>query len=234
MKSNETITLEVQARVPGKHNNQVVRSNAAVPGNIYGPKMKNISLSTPERGIQKYISHTFDNTIFTLKSSESTLNGLQVIMKHKEIHPVTRRLTHIDFYALDLTKTIKVKIELRFVGKARGIADGGLFQPIAREIEIECLPNAIPDYFEVDISDLGVHDSAHASDIKLPEGMKLISDAGLTLATVTIIKEEEATPQAAAAAGAATPAAEPEVIAKGKKDKEGEGAAAPAAGGAKK
>jgi large subunit ribosomal protein L25 len=225
MKTNESITLEVQTRLTGKHNNQVTRQNLFVPGVLYGPKVKNVSFATPARGIQKFISHTFDNTIFTLKSSETNLDGVQVLMKHKEIHPITRKLTHVDFYALDLTKAVKVKIELRFTGKARGITDGGMFQPIAREVEVECLPNAIPQFFEVDVSDLGVHESAHASDIKLPDGVKLVSETSLTLATVTIIKEEEAAPVAAAA-----PSAEPEVIAKGKKDKEGEaGAAAPAA-----
>lgn len=218
--ATEKITIEVQARSPSKSANTQARAKGLVPAVIYGPKIKNMNILAEERILKKYVGHHFDNTIFTLKSSDTEADGLQVLMKHKEINPVRRNLTHVDFFALDLTQTVIVSIELRFVGKARGIADGGLFQPIARDVEVECLPNKIPEFFEVDISDLGVHDSIHASDLKLPEGVELMAEPGVALCTVTIVKEEEASPVAAAAATAA----EPEVIGKGKKE-EGEAAA---------
>jgi len=226
--SKQSFELEVMPRASGKQSARAARSTGMVPGVIYGPKLKNMNFQTSERVVQKYVSHAYDNTIFVLKSSDKDLNGVSILMKHKDIHPLTRRLRHVDFYALDLTKTIQVSVELKFVGKARGIADGGFFQPIERTLEIECLPNQIPESLEVDISDLGVHESLHANSVKLPEGVKLLTDEGVTLCTVTIIKEEEAAPVAAAA----TPA-EPEVIGKGKKEEGAEGAAAaPAAGAA--
>jgi large subunit ribosomal protein L25 len=234
--SKQGFEIDVASRPAGKTSARAARKVFNVPGVIYGPKMKNMPIQAPERILRKYISHAFDNTIFKIKSEDKDLNGVSILMKHKDVHPITRRLTHVDFYALDLTKTIKVSIELKFTGKPRGIADGGFFQPIERTIEIECLPNAIPESFEVDTTDLGVHESLHADKVKLPDGVKLVTDPGVTLCTVTIIKEEEVV-----VAPAATALAEPEVIAKGK-EKEGEAgaaaadgkAAAPAAGGDKK
>jgi large subunit ribosomal protein L25 len=218
------LVLDVQPREFGKASARKARSLNMVPAVVYGPKVKNMVLQTPEKAIRKFISHQYDNSIFTFKSTDSKLNDVAVLMKHKEIHPLTRRLTHVDFYALDLTKTIRVSIELRFNGKPRGIADGGFFQPIERNIEVECLPNKIPSHFDLDVSDLGVHESLHASNVALPEGVKLITEGEVTLCTVTIIKEEEVVVAPVAAA-------EPEVIGKGKKE-EGEGAAAAAPGAA--
>lgn len=229
MKQNEKIEIPAETRLTGKHNNRVLRRDKKVPGVVYGPKIGNIPFVTEEKVINRYLGQAHDNTIFTLTSSDSKLNKVAVMYKGKDIHPLTRKLTHVDFYALDMTKTIRVHVELRFVGKAKGLADGGHQQAIARDIEVECLPTAIPEFFEVDTSDLGVHESLHASDVKLPDGVKLITDSTVTLVTVTIIKEEEiVTPVAGAVA------AEPEVIGKGKKEEGEEGAAAPAAGGDKK
>ncbi|HEX4925126.1 MAG TPA: 50S ribosomal protein L25 [Bdellovibrionales bacterium] len=230
MKNTQNIEIPVAPRGTGKHAARTLRKENRVPGVVYGPKIGNITFETEERIIKRYLGHGFDNTIFTLTSSDSKLNKVAVMFKGKDIHPLTRRLTHVDFYALDLTKTIRVNVELRFTGKAKGLADGGHLQAIARDVEVECLPTAIPEFFELDVSDLGVHESLHASDVKLPDGVKLITDPTVTLVTVTIIKEEDLTTTPAAAATAA----EPEVIGKGKKEEGAEGAAAaPAADGKK-
>ncbi len=223
---SKEFSIEVQSRTTGKRHSRRARTQELIPAVVYGPKLKNMVLLAPERVVRRFTSSQFDNTIFTLKSADKAMNDVAVLMKHKDIHPVTRRLTHIDFYALDLTKTLKVSVELKFTGKPRGIADGGFFQPIERNIEVECLPNQIPTFIEADTSDLGVHESLHVSNLKLPDGVKVISDPGLTLCTVTIIAEE-----AAPVVAAATAAVEPEVIGKGKKE-EGEGAAAAPAAGA--
>jgi len=228
MKTNQNIEIPVKNRGTGKHHSRTLRTENLVPGVVYGPKIGNITFSTEERIIKRYLGHQYDNAIFTLTSEEAKLDKVAVMFKSKDINPRTRRLTHVDFYALDMSKTVRVHVELRFTGKARGLADGGLLQAIARDVEVECFPTKIPEFFEMDVSDLGVHESLHASDLKLPADVKLITDPGVTLVTVTIIAEEVI---AAPVAGAV--AAEPEVIGKGKKE-EGEaaaGGAAPAAGG---
>jgi large subunit ribosomal protein L25 len=225
----QNIEIPVRTRGTGKHNSRQLRMQKQVVGVVYGPKVGNIPFVTDEKVINRYKGHAYENAIFTLTSDEAKLNKVAVMFKSKDVNPITRALTHVDFYALDLTKTIRVNVELRFNGKARGLADGGMLQAIAREVEVEVLPNAIPEYFDIDVSNLGVHESLHASDVQIPEGAKLITDPNVTIVTVTIIKEEEIV-----APVAGTAAAEPEVIAKGKEKEGAEGAAPAASGDAKK
>jgi large subunit ribosomal protein L25 len=94
---------------------------------------------------------------------------------------------------------------LHFVGKAVGVVAGGILQPIQREIEVECLPTEIPEFIEVDVSALGIHEAIHVSDLKPPEGVTLVADPSQTLVTVLPPTVEEAKP-AAEAVEAAVPA----------------------------
>jgi large subunit ribosomal protein L25 len=149
---------------------------------------------------------------------------------------MTRLPLHVDFYEIDLTKPVEINVPLHFVGKAKGLSEGGIVSPVVREIGVSCLPTAIPEFIEVDVSALGVGDSLHLDDITLPSGIEKLSTDNFTVVTCTFIKEEVAAP----AADPAAPVAEPEVMAKGKKDEEGKPVAAaakaadPAKGGDKK
>jgi large subunit ribosomal protein L25 len=119
---------------------------------------------------------------------------------------VSGRALHADFYEVDLTERLTVAVTIHFVGKPVGVVNGGILQPILREIEIECLPTEIPDFFEVDVTALDIHDAVHASDLSLPEGVALVGDPTRTIVTV-LPPSIEAKPGEVAAEGAA-PAAE--------------------------
>lgn len=200
--------LTVEPRGNGKHNNRALRKSMKVPAVIYGA-VANVNVSLAENDVIKYNSRKFDNALFTLKSSIKDANGKVVLFKSVDIHPLTRRPVHADLYALDLTKTVRVSIEIKTEGKPAGISDGGLLSIVNRQVEIEVLPTDIPENLTVDVSHLGVGESVHVSDLKLPAGVKMISSPDLTLAVVTTIEEEAVaapTEAAAPAAGAATPA----------------------------
>ncbi len=134
-------------------------------------------------------------------------------MKEVNVHPLNRRPLHVDFFAVDLTKAIRLSVETRLEGKPVGLAEGGLLNHVNHKIEIECLPTAIPEFILVDVSQLGVGDAIHVSDLKMPEGVKAISGGELTIAVVNQAEEELAAVPAAtaatpdAAAAGATPAA---------------------------
>ena len=129
-----------------------------------------------------------------------------------------------------MSKTVRVSIEISIEGKAIGLAEGGLLNVVTRQVEIECLPTAIPESIKVDVSNLGLGDSIHASDLTIPDGVKLISRPELTIAAV-VIQEEEAVATPVVAAAAATPAAgaPAAAAAAGAKPAAGAKAAAPAA-----
>jgi large subunit ribosomal protein L25 len=200
----QRIELEVSTRQPGRAGARGLRVNKQVPGVIYGA-IENVNVSVHVNDILKYNSRAYENALLNLKSSDSKLNGKVALIKSVTVHPLTRRPEHVDFFALDLNKTVRVSVEIRVEGKAIGISEGGLLNIVARQVEIECLPTAIPEALVVDVTNLGVGDSIHASELTIPAGVKLISRPELTIAAV--VEQEEEVVATPAAAAAATPAA---------------------------
>jgi large subunit ribosomal protein L25 len=215
------IELSVEPRETGKGNSRTLRTEKKVPAIVYGA-IENVNLQVSEKEIVKYNVRAYENALFTLKSSNKTADGKVVLMRQVDVHPLNRRPLHVDFFALDLTKTVRVSVEIKLEGKPIGISEGGLLNVVNRSVEIEVLPTDIPESITADISHLGLGDALHVSDLKMPENLRVISAPELTIAVVNVQEEEVvATPAADAAApvaGAAAPAA---------------GAAAPAAAGAK-
>jgi large subunit ribosomal protein L25 len=215
MSANQNLTITAVPRTPGKGTSRGLRSDRMVPAIVYGPKTENHSFSVPEIDAVRYSRHGFENTIFTLQSDDSKLNGMKVLTKDIDVHPVSRRPIHMDFFAPDMTQVVRVEVEIRLTGKAAGTQEGGLVSQVRRQVEIECLPLEIPEYFELDVTNLQLDESMHISDIQFPQGVKVISGMGETVASCAIVEEQSTTPEAeaapaegAAAATAAAPAAD--------------------------
>lgn len=214
--------LNIEPRTTGKHFSRALRRDRKIPAVVYGSSTEPKSVYIDESSVVRYNVRAYENALFNLKSSDAKLGGVVALIKEVIVHPVTRRPQHVDLFALDLKKAVRISIEVKLEGKPVGIADGGLLNVVNRQIEIECLPTEIPENIVVDISGLGVGDALHVSDLKIPAGVKVISAPELTIAVVNLFVEEvvaapTADAAAAPAAGAAAPAA---------------GAAAPAAGAA--
>src|SRR5690606_9506691 len=119
-----------------------------------------------------------------------------------------RRPVHMDFFAPDMTQTVRVNVEVRITGKARGIGDGGLVTIVRRDVEIECLRLEIPSHFDLDVTNLDLNASMHVSDIQFPENVKVITGMEETIVTCAEVKEEvAAAPTVDAAAAPAEGAA---------------------------
>jgi len=222
------IELTVEPRETGKHNSRALRTSKKVPAIIYGAA-ENACVYIEEKEVVRYNTRAYENALFNLKSSDKRAQGKVVLMKSVDVHPLTRRPQHVDLFALDLTKTVRVFVEIRTEGKPIGLSEGGLLNIVNRQLEVECLPTEIPDALTVDVSNLGINMAIHASDLTLPKGVKMISAPELTIAVVNLAEEESTTPAAATDAAAAAPAAGAAAApAAGAK-----AAAAPAAAGAK-
>lgn len=202
--ARETIEIPVTARETGKHNSRTSRVAGKIPCVIYGPKTEPINVLADEITIRKYSGRRYESTIFVMKSDNKAVGSLQVIMRDVQVHPMTRRPVHVDFYAPDMTKPVRVSVELRLEGKAQGLTEGGMLEHMLREIEIEALPTAIPEFLTADVTNLGLGDALHVSDLVATAGYKIMSLPTLTIATVAVPREEEA---AAPVAAAAAPAA---------------------------
>ena len=155
------------------------------------------------------------------------------IVKDWLVDPITGRLLHVDLLRIAMDVRMRVKIPVHTFGDPTGVkVQGGVFEVVEREVEIECLPGDIPAEFRADVSGLALNQALRAGEIPMDaEKIKLITDKDRVIAHVVTLKVEEEKPAEAAAEGA-TPA-EPEVIKKGKKEEEGEEGAEPAKGGEK-
>jgi large subunit ribosomal protein L25 len=227
----EMIEITVEHRAArGKGNARRLRRGGLVPAIFYGPKRNTVAIGVQAEEFEKKLTHLEGaHLIRLLNTSDADLNDKAVLLREVQRHPVTGDILHADFLEVDLTERLTVSVPLRFVGKAEGVVAGGILQPILREIEVECLPTEIPDFIEVDVSALGIHEAIHLSDLTLPEGVTAISDAGQTLVTVVPPTVEEAKPAAEAAEAApvegapaeaapgAAPAEAPPAEAKGRK-----------------
>ncbi len=217
----QRIELTVEKREAGRANARSLRVNKMVPGVIYGAT-ENVTVQLHVNDVLKYNSRAYENALLNIKSPDAKLNGKVALFKEVVVHPLSRRPEHVDLFALDLTKMVRVSIEVRVEGKAIGIAEGGLLNIVSRQVEIECLPTEIPDFIVVDVTNLGVGDSLHVSDMTIPAGIKMISRPETTIAAVVIQEEEVVAAPVVDAAAAAAPAAGA---------KAAPGAAAPAAAG---
>jgi large subunit ribosomal protein L25 len=121
------------------------------------------------------------NTLIELSVDGATRT---VLVKELQRDPVRGRPLHTDFYLVELDQTVEVSVPLHLVGKAPGVELGGILDHPLREIELECLPRAIPESVDVDVSALEVGDSIHVRDLELPEGVSVQTDANLAVASV--------------------------------------------------
>ncbi len=194
----------------GKQNKQL-RKSKQIPAIVYGPKQKNLAFALDKKLADKFYKKEYDNKIFTLQSKDKNLNGLKVIRKDISIHKINRFPIHMDFLSLDMKAVIRVNVEIIFKGTPKGVKEeGGVFNTVLRNVEIECLPDKIPPSLELDVSSLGLNENFHVSDLKLSKDLKLITKPTRTLCTVASIEEEvevkpEVTEGATAEASTETP-----------------------------
>ncbi len=221
----ETIEIQVEPREAGaKGKAKQLRREGNLPGIFYGPKAESVPLKLNRKDFLSRVAGVEGSHLIRIKSSSPLLAERVALVKEMQFHPVTGEVLHADFYEVDLTAKIRVKVPLHFVGKAEGVVRGGILQPVVREIEVECLPMNIPEYFDVEVSSLDIGDSLHVKDLPMPEGVTAIYESNFTLVTVVPPTVEEA-PVAAEVAPAAVEGAEAAVPApEEKKEEEGSGA----------
>lgn len=214
----KTIPLSVKPRVArGKGGARQLRATGMIPATFYGEHTEPATLAV------NY--HEFSNAL-KKSSSENVIVDLSVegakaelaLVKDVQHDPVSGQVIHIDFQHISANKPIRVTVPIRVIGVADGVKNfGGILQHSAREVEVEALPSVIPDFIDLDVTNLGIHQAIHARDITL-EGVSIVTAPDQTIVSVvppTVIKE--VTP-AETAAPAESAAGEPEVI--GEKERE--------------
>mgnify|MGYP000977710733 CR=1 FL=1 len=225
MKKDITINAELR-ETRGKNEARRLRAKGAIPAVVYGGKEDAIAVSVDPRQVVRILhSKSGFNTIFNV-----AIQGLATtpaMLVDWQSDPIKGNLLHADMKRIDLNARITVAVPVQIVGEAKGVKqEGGLLEVVTREVQIECLPDEIPESFVVDVSELAMGQAKRAGDLELTGSMKLVSQPESVLAHVVMLRVEEAAPGAAeVVAGAEAAQAEPEVIKKGKKEEEGEAGA---------
>jgi large subunit ribosomal protein L25 len=224
MKRDLTITAEPR-QTRGKNEARRLRARGLAPAVIYGAGKDAVPVAISPKEITKILQGaTGHNTIFQVQVDGIETTPVMVVDWQND--PIKDNLLHCDLKRIDMTKRMSVKVPVRTTSEPRGVKEqGGLHEIVTREIEIECLPDEIPDSFTVDVRELMLGQSVRASDVPLTGSMKLLTAPDAVISHVVALRaaEEEtaaATAEGAAPAAGATPGAEPEVIKKGKKEEE--------------
>jgi large subunit ribosomal protein L25 len=198
----ETVELACEARATRpKGALHELRRRGRVPAVLYGPKTKPTSVSIDALQLKARVAGAARQRIIRLKSDAPEIDGKHVIFKEIQRGPIDGAILHADLYEVDLEQRIRVEVALRFVGRAEGIALGGILQPLVRAVEVECLPLEIPEAIEVDVSALGIHDVIHVSALTFPENVRPIYDTDYPVVSVLppTVEAAPAAPEAAVA-----------------------------------
>jgi large subunit ribosomal protein L25 len=222
MAQQNQIVVEAATRdTRGKNEARRLRVAGKVPAVLYGGKGKAVTLAVNTKQVSAILrSPTGHNTLFQVNVDGK---NEPAIVKDWLTDPITGNLLHVDLIRVAMDVRMRVEVPVHTFGEPSGVkVQGGVFEVVTRDVEIECLPADIPSEFKVDVSGLALNQALRAKDLPLDASkMKLITDPEQVFAHVVMLKVEEEKPAEVVAAEGAAPA-EPEVIKKGKKEVEGE------------
>jgi large subunit ribosomal protein L25 len=181
-----------------------LRKEGLVPAVLYGHREPNVLLSLHRSELERLLGmHAFILQVNWDGRSES------VQVRELQYDPLGDHVIHVDLARISLSETVTVSVPIETHGEAAGVAEGGVLDLQLHELEVECLPTAIPEKLRVEVAQLGIGDHVRVGDIQLPEGVTATADAEVVVVAVTPpveIEEEEAEELAEEAI------AEPEVI----------------------
>ena len=215
-------TLQVEKReTRGKNEARRLRAAGRIPAVVYGAeKGKAIEISVDPKILSRLLhSESGANTLISIQGLDG--GDTRVLVKEYQLDPISHKMLHADFYQVAMDKTLTLTVPFVIKGEAKGVKQqGGIVDFVTREIEIEVLPGDIPENIEVDVTELLLNQGIRIRDLN-HEGAKWtpLSDPDTMIVHVVAMKVEEVAPAAEPAAGTT---AEPEVIKKGKTEKEEE------------
>ncbi|MBI5281078.1 MAG: 50S ribosomal protein L25 [Candidatus Solibacter usitatus] len=218
MRKDITIAAETRAS-RGKNEARRQRVAARIPAVVYGTGGDAVAVTVSPKEVNKILhSASGVNTIFNVDIAG--VENTPVMVVDWQHDPVKNNLLHIDMLRIDLSKRLHVRVPVHPLGDPKGVKQqGGLHEVISREIEIECLPEEIPEKFDIDVTEMMLGQSLRASQVPLSGSMKLISSPELVISHVINVRGAEEKVEEGAEVAATVP--EPEVVKKGKKEEEG-------------
>ena len=211
--------LVVEAREgTGKGIARRLRAAGRIPGVLYGRGRDPMPVAMDPKALERALRAGGANTLLDVTiEGRPELGGTVALVKELQRDPLRGAILHADLYQVDLTRAVEVDVPIHLVGKAHGIEFGGILEHTLREVRLECLPRAIPEAIEVDISALEIGDVVHVRDLLLPNDVTLLTDGDLGVAHVALPAAEPTPEEAAVAAEAPAEGAAPAAAETGEK-----------------
>lgn len=182
--ADDTTTLTVAPRsVEGSRSTRRLRRTGLVPGVVYGGEGEPVAFQVEARTLRQALAHGGAVITLTVEGEGAT----PVVLKDQQRHPVTGDTMHVDLLRVDLRQKIGAVVVLELTGgeDAPGVKAGGVLEQVTRELNIEALPNEIPDTIEHDVSTLEIGDTVTLDAVTIPDGVTLLDDLETTIATLT-------------------------------------------------
>jgi large subunit ribosomal protein L25 len=216
----------------GKGVARQLRRQGKIPAVLYGQE-ECLLLTLDPDGVRKILrSHAAGTALvsLTVTGAKSKTNRT-ALLRDYQVDPVSGQILHADLFEISMNKPIRVKVPVSVIGGVpQGVKDGGVLHHNLRQLNIECLPSALPDHIEVDASQLGIAQGIHVRELAQREGIRFLDEGDQMVVSVAAPMSEAKLEALLSSGVTAEEGKEPEVLAKGK---EGEAAAAPAAAEAK-
>jgi len=215
MAANATLTAKGRDG-QGKGDNRKLRQTGYIPAVIYGHGEQTRSVAVNAHELELLFSRVHvENTVIDL-NVEGEKKPIRALVREVQKHPARGSVVHVDFYQIHAGEVVHIQIPLNFVGTPVGVRNGGILQHTMDELDVEVSADNIPESIEVDVANLEIGDTIHVSDLKIPEGIKVLDTGDRSVCSVShpqagIAEAAEVAPEAAAPA-------EPEVIRRKKED----------------
>lgn len=165
----------------GKGAAHTLRRQGLIPGVVYGLGRPSETVAVDGRELSRFLASESGATMFTLQVGK---NGVPVLLKEVQRNPLTGDVLHVDFYMVNLNEPVHTVVPLHFVGEEKRVSDGGVVQHGLRQVEVKCLPAKIPEHIEVDLSGVKLGDSLTVADLKVDEGIEILTPAEDIVASV--------------------------------------------------
>jgi len=169
---------------------RALRRQGQMPAVLYGKGVEPVTLSVNTRDLELLLKKNRASQVLMNLVVGNTGAPRSAMIKELQVDPVSRNFLHVDFYEVDMTKKITVKVPVAITGISKGVELGGILQLIRKELEVICLPQEIPNSIDIDVTDLNVGDSIHINDISAEGNTEFSADVNFTVVTVVVPKRE--------------------------------------------
>jgi large subunit ribosomal protein L25 len=184
--AGERVKLQVKSRDGrGGAASRRLRAEGFVPGVLYGDGKAAHPFAVAERELRRVLTGEHGLHAILDVVLEGQQNAHHAVLKDYQLDPTRARLLHIDLHEVRLDRAIQAQVVVELVGESEGVKEGGVLSQVNRELTVEALPMEVPDRLELDVSRMTIGDSLRVSDLRVPEGVKILTDLVAVLATVT-------------------------------------------------